>query len=38
MVLLIQYKTVELHTPPEHKNLSIAAKIGPAGYPEEMPA
>ncbi len=36
MVLLIQYKTVRLYTPLEHKNFSIAASKGPAGYPEEM--
>jgi hypothetical protein len=34
MVLLIQYKTVQPYTLPEHKNLSIAAIIGTAGYPE----
>jgi len=38
MVLLIQYKTVQIYTPPQHKNFSIAASIGPAGYPEGMPA
>jgi len=38
MVLLIQYKTVQFYTPPEHKNFSIAASIGSAGYPEGMVA
>jgi len=38
MVLLIQYKTVQIYTPPEHKNFSIAAIIGTAWYPERIPA
>jgi hypothetical protein len=33
IVLLIQYKTVQLYTPLEHKNLSIVAKAGPAEFP-----
>jgi len=35
MVLLIQYKTVQLYTPPEHKNFSIVAIIGSVRYPGE---
>jgi hypothetical protein len=34
MVLLIQYKTVQIYTPPEHKNFSIAAPPDPAEDPE----
>ena len=31
MILLIQYKTVRLYTPFEHKNFSIAAGAGDTG-------
>jgi hypothetical protein len=31
IILLIQYKTVEYYTPPEHKNLTISASYSAVG-------
>jgi hypothetical protein len=36
IVLLIQYKTVQLYTPLEHKNFTMAACTCVVGYPEAM--